>query len=106
MGRAAGAPSDASQAGTALWLRLGLDGLLGQVRHEQRLVDPALEDRDAHLHALLDDLPTLEARLPRELRGREVDCHRAASSLVRFVTFDSKVASSERTPSTGRSTST
>ena len=50
--------------------------LLGEVRHEQGLVDPALEDGHAHLHALLDDLATLEARLPRELRGREMDCHR------------------------------
>src|SRR5829696_7441904 len=54
--------------------------LLGQVRHEQGLVDPALEDGHSHLHALLDDLATLEARLPRELRGREMVCHRTTTS--------------------------
>src|SRR5438093_729966 len=49
-------------------------------RHEQSLVDTALEDRHAQLHALLDDLATLHASFASELRGREMDCHQCDSS--------------------------
>src|SRR3954447_8323777 len=59
--------------------------LLGQVREEEGLVDPTLEDRHAQLHALLDDLAPFHAGLARELRGREVDCHRYVPP-VRFAT--------------------
>src|SRR4051795_12129123 len=51
-------------------------GLLAEVHQEQRLVDAALEDRHAHLHALLDHLTALQTGFAGELRGREVDCHR------------------------------
>src|SRR3954454_22319997 len=51
-------------------------GLLAEVHQEQRLVDAALEDRHAHLHALLDHFTELQAGFAGELRGREVDCHR------------------------------
>src|SRR4051794_33404891 len=51
----------------------GLDGLRrlrgAHARHEQRLVDPPLEDRDPQLHALGDDLATLEIGLACELGG-------------------------------------
>src|SRR3954452_20635947 len=50
------------------------------VGEEQRLVNPALEDRHAQLHALLDDLATLHAGFASELRGREMDCHQDKSS--------------------------
>src|SRR5687768_2798110 len=55
-------------------------GLFREVRQEQGLVDAALEDRYAHLHALLDHLAALKAGLPGELRGREMDCHQTATS--------------------------
>ena len=49
-----------------------------QAREEQRLVDSAVEDRDAHLHALRDYFPPSKSGLPRELGGRQVDCHRCS----------------------------
>src|SRR4051794_21503884 len=66
--------------GYCAWRVTWAQVLFRHVRQEQGLVDAALEDGDAHLHALLDDLATLEARLPRELRGREMNCHRTATS--------------------------
>src|SRR5687768_3790647 len=39
---------------------------------EERLVDPALEDRYAHLHALRDDLTAVHARLSCQLGRRQV----------------------------------
>src|SRR5688500_15272671 len=54
--------------------------LFAEVCEEQGLVDAALEDRHAHFHALLDDLATLHAGFARELRGREMDCHRSGAS--------------------------
>src|SRR3954454_10958653 len=54
--------------------------LLLDVGQEQRLVDSALEDRHAQLHALLDDLATFHAGFASELRGREMDCHQYESS--------------------------
>src|SRR5215213_6682849 len=50
-------------------------GLLAEVQEEQRLVDAALEDRHAQLHALLNHLAALKACFAGQLRGREVDCH-------------------------------
>src|SRR4029079_3128536 len=50
-------------------------GLLAEVQEEQRLVDAALEDRHAQLHALLNHLAALKACFACQLRGREVDCH-------------------------------
>src|SRR5829696_4011743 len=54
--------------------------LLLYVGQEQGLVDSALEDRHAQLHALLNDLATLHAGFASELRGREMDCHQYESS--------------------------
>src|SRR5215210_6426048 len=56
-------------------------GLLAEVHQEQGLVDAALEDRHAHLHALLDHLTALQACFAGELRGREVNCHRSCPPL-------------------------
>src|SRR4051794_32708401 len=60
-------------------LRGGPGGLLlravAEVREEERLVDAALEDRDAHLHALRDDFLALEACLASQFRGRQVNSH-------------------------------
>jgi hypothetical protein len=52
-------------------------GRRSEARHEQRLVDAALEDRDAQLHALRDDVPSLESGLAGELSGRQVNGHRS-----------------------------
>src|SRR3954452_4982878 len=65
-----------SGGGYARCRRGGGRGLLAEVHQEQRLVDAALEDRHAHLHALLDHLTALQTGFAGELRGREVDCHR------------------------------
>src|SRR5215211_3247960 len=51
-------------------------GALTEGGQEEGLVDPALEDRDAQLHALRDDFLALEAGLACELRGRQVIGHR------------------------------
>src|SRR5215212_4742424 len=69
--------------------------LLAYVGEEEGLVDPALEDGHAQLHALLDDFATLHAGLSRELGGREVDCHRYEPP-VRFATWQEGTASSGR----------
>src|ERR1700754_1524720 len=62
-------------------LRRDLRGaLLLDICHEQRLVDSALEDRHAQLHALLNDLAPFHAGFASELRGREMDCHQYVSS--------------------------
>src|SRR4051794_35885031 len=61
-------------------------GLLAQVGEEQGLVDSALEDGHAQLHALLDDVSSLHSGFARELGGREVDCHRYEPP-VRFATW-------------------
>ena len=57
-----------------------------QLRQEERLVDAALEDRDPHLHALLDHLTSLETGFAGELRGRQVDGHGLFCPPVRFAT--------------------
>src|SRR5215212_322003 len=49
-----------SGGGYARCRRGGGRGLLAEVHQEQRLVDAALEDRHAHLHALLDHLTALQ----------------------------------------------
>src|SRR5215510_9431458 len=59
---------------------LGLGQLLLGLRllkaaDEQRLVDPSLEDRDAHFHALRDDLAPVHSGLASEFGGRQVDRH-------------------------------
>src|SRR4051794_24663272 len=79
---------------------LGLDGLrarrerrgLAQARQEQRLVDPSLEDRHPEFHALGDHVPALQARFPRELRGREVIRHWAFPPLWELQRFPGTVA--------------
>src|SRR5439155_18210683 len=48
---------------------------LPQARHEEGLIDAALENRDAQLHALGDDFPALETCLTCELSGRQVNGH-------------------------------
>jgi hypothetical protein len=48
---------------------------LSEVCEEEGLVDPALEDRDAHFHALRDDFLALQACLASELGGRQVIRH-------------------------------
>jgi hypothetical protein len=53
---------------------------VAEAREEEGLVDPALEDRDAQLHALGDHFLALETCLARELRGRQVICHRMCPS--------------------------
>src|SRR3954453_6166780 len=60
--------------------------LLAHTGEEEGFVDAALEDRDAHLHALLDDLTALESCFASELRGREVYRHGSVSPPVRIVT--------------------
>src|SRR5215211_298799 len=72
--------SDPMSGWYRVWRAGGARVLFREVRQEQGLVDAALEDGDAHLHTLFDDFATLEARLPSELRGREVNCHRPATS--------------------------
>src|SRR3954462_3971833 len=47
---------------------------------EQCLVDPAVEDRDAHLHTLRDHLATLHVDFVGELGGRQVYGHSWISS--------------------------
>src|SRR5215208_5608561 len=73
----------------------GWDALLAQVGEEEGLVDPALEDGDAQLHALLDDFATLHTRFASEFGGRQVDCHRYEPP-VRFGTWREGTASSGR----------
>src|SRR3954454_17067469 len=48
---------------------------MAEIGQEERLVDSALEDRDAHLHALRDDFLALEASLASQFGGRQVICH-------------------------------
>src|SRR4051794_4299474 len=113
---AAGATVPASISMSLLWWSAGGDttclrsdcgdpgrrgsgrGLLGEVGEEQGLVDTALEDRHAQLHALLDHLATFHAGFARELRGREVNCHRTDPP-VRFATFTGRYRV-PRTPTT------
>src|SRR5512133_4165907 len=52
-------------------------GRRSEARHEEGLVDAALEDGDAQLHALRDDVPSLEPCLAGELSGRQVNSHRS-----------------------------
>src|SRR5918911_2753875 len=54
---------------------LRLRGALAEIGEEERLVDAALEDRDAHLHALRDDFLALQACLASQLGGRQVNGH-------------------------------
>src|ERR687886_2896842 len=61
-------------------LRGGAGGLrllraLAEIGEEERLVDAALEDRDAHLHALRDDFLALKACLASQLGGRQMNGH-------------------------------
>src|SRR4051812_31188778 len=72
-----GAPDACCSGGGYLVGSTGGRGLLAEVREEQGLVDAALEDRYAHLHALLDHLTALHTGFAGELRGREMDCHRS-----------------------------
>src|SRR5215211_608340 len=60
--------------------RCSLCRLLGLLRYaaqrgkEQGLVDPAVENRDAHLHTLRDHLAPLHVDFVGELGGRQVYC--------------------------------
>src|SRR3954451_5307763 len=78
-----GAGGDARRVSGGGGLRLGREALGLQVGQEQRLVDPALEDRHPELHALLDDLAAVETGLASELSGRQVDCH--VAGILRWV---------------------
>src|SRR3954463_16430629 len=49
----------------------GRRGLAGACEGEA-FFDPALEDRDAHLHALRDDFLALEASLASQFGGRQM----------------------------------
>src|SRR5919198_2245723 len=79
-----GAPAACCSGGGYL-RSTGGRGLLAEVREEQGLVDAALEDRYAHLHALLDHLTALHTGFASELRGREMDCHRSGTLLWRLL---------------------
>src|SRR3954451_17026094 len=70
--------------------------LLAQIGEEEGLVDAALEDGHAQLHALIDDFATLHTRFASELGGRQVDCHRYEPPVC-FGTFRQGTASSGRT---------
>src|SRR3954471_697327 len=61
----------------------GLLLLLGLLKgaDEEGLVDPALEDRYAKLHALADYFAPVHASFPSELRGRQMDRHLPAPLL-------------------------
>src|SRR5262245_48899141 len=48
-------------------------GGLREAGDEERLVDLALEDRDAELHALADDLPSIETSLSRQFGRSQVN---------------------------------
>src|SRR5438093_626978 len=56
------------------------DARLAHAGEEERLVDLSLEDGNAQLHALRDDLATVESCLSRELGGRQVNRHTVRSS--------------------------
>src|SRR5206468_1586873 len=66
--------------------RLGRCGLgvhvarLTHAAEEERLVDLSLEDGNAQLHALGDDLATVESGLTCELGGRQMNRHTVRSS--------------------------
>src|SRR4051794_16234479 len=58
---------------------------VAEVRNEERLVDPAVEYRDTHLHALGDHVSPLHLQLVGELGGRQVNSHYNSSlSLVQM----------------------
>src|SRR4051794_12542703 len=60
-------------------LRVGLPRVVAKRGHEQRLVDPTLEYRHAHLHALADDFPAVHAGFACELSGGQMDRHSQSS---------------------------
>src|SRR3954453_1371066 len=62
--------------------RLWCGGRVLEAGQEERLVDAALEDRDAELHALGDDFPPLEPRFARQLGRSEVNRHRCGPPVV------------------------
>jgi hypothetical protein len=66
-----------------LWL-LGLGGL-AQATEEQCLIDPTVEDRDTHLDALDDHVPSFQTGLSCKLGGRQVICHRSSSSFAAYI---------------------
>src|SRR4051794_6906744 len=66
------------------YLRIWLTLLVLQRRHEQGLVDPSLEDRHAHLHALADDFSAMHAGLACQFRGGQMDRHSALPPCGRF----------------------
>src|SRR3954470_3588292 len=70
-----------TQVSDLRWLLLLLGLLKGA--DEEGLVDPALEDRYAELHALADYFAPVHASFPSELRGRQMDRHLPAPLLKR-----------------------
>ena len=66
--------ANAYGGGSRPWLPEAAALVFLERSQEQGLVDPALEDRHAHLHALRDDLTAVHTRLPCQLGGRQVIC--------------------------------
>src|SRR5260370_25490519 len=70
------APTASARGAWSGFGRLLEPGIDLEAREEQGLVDPTLEDRDAHLHALRDHFAALKSILARKLGGRQVIGHR------------------------------
>src|SRR4051794_11974832 len=70
-------------------LRVGGSGVVLQRGQEQRLVNPTLEDRHAHLHALGDHFPPVHTCFSRQFGGGQMDRHSQSSlrSLAAIGTF-------------------
>jgi hypothetical protein len=63
---------------------LGL-GDRAQAAEEQGLINPTVEDRDAHLDALGDYIPPFQSGLSCKLGGRQVIGHRSSSSFAAYM---------------------
>jgi hypothetical protein len=61
-----------------LGLRLRGERHLAQAREEKSLVDPTVEDRDAQLATLGDDIAPVQPGFTRQLGGRQVIGHRSS----------------------------
>jgi hypothetical protein len=61
-------------------------GGCAQTAEEQGLINPTIEDRDAHLDALGDYVPPLQTGLSRKLGGRQVIGHQSSSSFAAYMT--------------------
>jgi hypothetical protein len=58
---------------------------LAEAGEEESLVDSTVEDRDAQLEALADHVSPLQAGLTCQLGGRQVICHKSASSFSAYI---------------------